>query len=58
MHAHIGRPISRYDGRAKVTGAAKYAGEFKTEGLAHAAILTWPPRAGRTFPLSSRTPER
>jgi xanthine dehydrogenase YagR molybdenum-binding subunit len=40
MHAHIGRPISRYDGRAKVTGAAKYAGEFKTEGLAHAAILT------------------
>ena len=40
MHAHIGRPTSRYDGRAKVTGAAKYAGEFKTESLAHAAIVT------------------
>src|ERR1043165_2558858 len=40
MHAHIGQPTSRYDGRAKVTGAAKYAGEFKTEGLAQGVIAT------------------
>src|ERR1044072_7833776 len=40
MHAHIGQPTSRYDGRAKVTGAAKYAGEFNTEGLAHGFIFT------------------
>jgi len=37
---HIGQPTSRYDGRAKVTGAAKYAGEFKAEGLAHGFIVT------------------
>jgi len=40
MHAHIGQPTSRYDGRAKVIGAAKYAGEFNTEGLAHGFIVT------------------
>src|ERR1041384_6944321 len=40
MHAHIGQPTSRYDGRAKVTGAAKYAGEFNAEGLAHGFIVT------------------
>ena len=28
MNAYIGTPTSRVDGRAKVTGAAKYAGEF------------------------------
>jgi xanthine dehydrogenase YagR molybdenum-binding subunit len=40
MHAHIGQPTSRYDGRAKVTGGAKYAAEFNTEGLAHGFIVT------------------
>jgi xanthine dehydrogenase YagR molybdenum-binding subunit len=37
---YIGTPTSRYDGRAKVTGAAKYAGEYNTQGLAHAAVVT------------------
>jgi len=40
MHAYIGQPTSRYDGRAKVTGAAKYAGEFNTQGHAHGFIFT------------------
>ena len=40
MHAHIGQPTSRYDGRAKVTGGAKYAAEFNTDGLAHGFIVT------------------
>jgi xanthine dehydrogenase YagR molybdenum-binding subunit len=40
MHAHIGQPTSRYDGRAKVTAAAKYAGEFSAEGLAQGVIVT------------------
>lgn len=34
----IGRPVSRVDGRAKVTGSATYAGEFDLPGLAHAAL--------------------
>jgi xanthine dehydrogenase YagR molybdenum-binding subunit len=37
---YIGTPTSRVDGRAKVTGAAKYAGEYNTQGLAHAAVVT------------------
>ncbi|TMJ40660.1 MAG: xanthine dehydrogenase family protein molybdopterin-binding subunit, partial [Alphaproteobacteria bacterium] len=37
---YIGTPTSRVDGRAKVTGAAKYAGEYNTQGLAHAAVAT------------------
>src|SRR5262245_20858710 len=31
---HIGTPTSRVDGRAKVTGAAKYAAEHNRPGLA------------------------
>src|SRR5688572_3329166 len=34
MTAHIGTPTSRIDGRAKVTGAAKYAAEYNRPGLA------------------------
>jgi len=37
---HVGKPTSRYDGRAKVTGTAKYAGEFNVERLAHGFIFT------------------
>src|SRR5499427_7009710 len=37
---HIGTPLSRVDGRAKVTGAAKYAGEFNTKGLAYGSVVT------------------
>ena len=39
MHAHIGTPVSRVDGRAKVTGAAKYAGEFKASDLAYGYVV-------------------
>src|SRR5215470_13063729 len=38
--AYIGNPISRADGRAKVTGAAKYAAEFNTPGLAYASVVS------------------
>ena len=31
--AHIGKPASRVDGRAKVTGAAQYAGEYPVPDL-------------------------
>ena len=36
----IGEPITRVDGRAKVTGAAKYAAEFQIPQLAYAVMLT------------------
>jgi len=40
MTTYIGTATSRVDGRAKVTGAAKFAGEFNTPGLAHASLVT------------------
>jgi xanthine dehydrogenase YagR molybdenum-binding subunit len=39
MNAHVGTPISRIDGPAKVTGKAKYAGEFEVEGLAYGFVV-------------------
>jgi xanthine dehydrogenase YagR molybdenum-binding subunit len=39
MAASIGTAVSRVDGRAKVTGHAKYAGEFGASGLVHGAVV-------------------
>ncbi len=39
MATYIGAPTSRIDGRAKVTGAAKYAAEVNVPDLAHASIV-------------------
>src|SRR5215470_6853173 len=36
----IGKPATRVDGRLKVTGAAKYAGEFNVPNLAHGVVVT------------------
>jgi xanthine dehydrogenase YagR molybdenum-binding subunit len=38
--SHIGRPIPRVDGRAKVTGSAKYAAEFNVRGLAYGFVVS------------------
>jgi xanthine dehydrogenase YagR molybdenum-binding subunit len=40
MKPYIGTPTSRIDGRAKVTGAARYAGEFNVPGLAYGSVVT------------------
>jgi xanthine dehydrogenase YagR molybdenum-binding subunit len=40
MAPYIGTPTSRIDGRAKVTGAAKYAAEFNVPGLIHGSVVT------------------
>jgi len=38
--SHLGRPASRIEGHAKVTGSAKYAGEHNSPGLAHGVVIT------------------
>ena len=35
----LGKPVSRVDGPAKVTGQAKYAAEFKGPGLLHGFVV-------------------
>src|SRR5262245_26514542 len=37
---YIGQPISRVDGRAKVTGAAKYAAEYNVPNLAYGCVVS------------------
>ena len=39
MKAQVGQPISRLEGHLKVTGAAKYAGEFNVEGLLYGYVV-------------------
>lgn len=39
MNAYVGTPTSRVDGRAKVTGGAKYAGEFSADRLLHGFVI-------------------
>ena len=38
--SYLGTAQNRVDGRAKVTGAAKYAAEFNTPGLAHGVVVS------------------
>jgi xanthine dehydrogenase YagR molybdenum-binding subunit len=37
---HIGKPQNRYDGKAKVTGAAKYAAEHAAPDLAYGVVVS------------------
>jgi len=37
---YVGKPTSRVDGRAKVTGEAKYAAEFNTPGLTYGYVVS------------------
>ena len=37
-HRCLGQPISRLDGRSKVTGAAHFSADYPVNGLVHAAI--------------------
>jgi xanthine dehydrogenase YagR molybdenum-binding subunit len=39
MTPYIGTATSRVDGRAKVTGAARYAGDFNVSGLAYGYVV-------------------
>ncbi|WOH65627.1 xanthine dehydrogenase family protein molybdopterin-binding subunit [Bradyrhizobium sp. BWA-3-5] len=39
MASYIGTATSRVDGRAKVTGEARYAGEFNVAGLVHGYVV-------------------
>ena len=45
--AYIGQPVSRVDGRQKVTGGATYAAEFDIPDVAHGAIDHEPGDASR-----------
>ncbi len=47
MASYIGTPTSRIDGLAKVTGAAKYAGEIEAPNLAYGSVVASTVAKGR-----------
>ncbi len=38
--SYLGKPTARIDGRAKVTGIAKYAAEYNVPGIAHGFVVS------------------
>ena len=54
---HVGSPRSRVDGRAKVTGAAKYAGEFAAPGLLHGYVVSSAVANGRITAIDAAAAE-
>ena len=38
--SYLGKPTSRVDGRAKVTGIAKYAAEYNVADVAHGVVVS------------------
>src|SRR5205823_4578822 len=55
--ASIGQPISRVDGRLKVTGGATYAAEFDVPGLAYGAIVRSTVASGRIAAIDAAEAE-
>ncbi|RVX47673.1 xanthine dehydrogenase YagR molybdenum-binding subunit [Nonomuraea polychroma] len=50
----VGAPLSRVDGRPKVTGQAKYAADHPTNGVVHAAIVGSTVARGRITGIDAR----
>ncbi|WP_342107994.1 xanthine dehydrogenase family protein molybdopterin-binding subunit [Methylobacterium sp. SI9] len=53
----VGSPLSRIDGPAKVTGLAKYAGEFAAPGLAYGCIVSSAIAKGRIVAIDAAKAE-
>src|ERR1700757_2707570 len=54
----IGQPLSRVDGRLKVTGEARYASDIPIADLTHAAIIHSTIASGRTATIDTTAAER
>src|SRR5206468_8146396 len=54
----IGRPMSRFDGRLKVTGAARYTADIPLVDATHAAIVSSTIANGRTVSIDTSVAEK
>lgn len=50
---NVGQPISRLEGREKVTGAARYAAEYPLEGLLHGYVVSSPITKGKIVEIDT-----
>ncbi|MED5619146.1 xanthine dehydrogenase family protein molybdopterin-binding subunit [Ideonella sp. BN130291] len=57
-NAFVGQPVSRVDGRQKVTGRATYAAEFPQANLAHAAVVRSTIAHGRVSAIDTAAAQR
>ena len=53
----VGQPISRVDGRLKVTGGARFTADIRLEGIVHAAIVYSTIANGRTVSIDTAAAE-
>ncbi len=58
MAAYVGTATSRVDGRAKVSGEAKYAADFGADGLVYGAIVTSTIARGRINKIDTSAAKR
>lgn len=56
--AVVGKPTPRLDGRAKVTGAAKYTSDIQLPGMLHAKRVVSPHAHARVVRIDTRKAER
>jgi xanthine dehydrogenase YagR molybdenum-binding subunit len=54
----IGQPVSRVDGRLKVSGRATYAAEFEVANIAHAAMVSSTVARGRIASIDTAAAQR
>ncbi|WP_419998107.1 xanthine dehydrogenase family protein molybdopterin-binding subunit [Streptomyces boninensis] len=55
--AAVGAPLSRVDGRLKVTGRAKYAADHQPDGVVHAVVVDSSIARGRITRIDARAAE-
>jgi xanthine dehydrogenase YagR molybdenum-binding subunit len=58
MNTWVGRPLVRADGRAKVTGEAKYSAEVQVAGVTYAMVVTSRSARGRVVSIDTAAAER
>ncbi|GAA5195953.1 xanthine dehydrogenase family protein molybdopterin-binding subunit [Rugosimonospora acidiphila] len=58
MSPAIGATVARVDGRAKVSGAARYSGEIPLTNLAHAVLIGAPVASGRIAAIDCSEAQR
>ncbi len=58
MKDSVGKPLVRADGRAKVTGQARYSAEVQVAGVAYAVLVTSRSARGRIASIDTAAAER
>ena len=56
--AIVGQPVDRMDGRAKVTGAARYAAEFPVRDVVHVMMVQSTIASGRIRQIDSSAAQK